>query len=112
MKDILYAEWREDKQAYRLYEPYEPYRTITHVDDKNLNFFEDFKVIVQWSRKDDVLSRIKMAVSTQNHAKKKLESYPFSGMYRKIYQRAVENERLLRKELENCEKEMNNNVLL
>lgn len=100
MKDILYAEWCEDKQAYRLYEPYEPYRTITHVDDKNLNFFEDFEIVMQWSHKDDVLNRIKLAVSTQNHAKKKLELYPFSTMYKKIYQRALDNELLLRKELE------------
>ena len=114
MKDILYAEWCEDKQAYRLYEPYEPYRTITYVDDNNLNSFESSEVIVQWSHKQDILNRIKTAEATKTHAKKQLEKYPFSSLYKNIYKNADVIEVLLQKELDTLRQkgEKNNGEIL
>lgn len=100
-KPILHAEWHDHMCCYRLYSPEEPYRTVGFEDEQTLYSQADqYDIKVIWSHEEDIRNRLALTFETIANAKKKLDAYPCSTMYKDILNRATETEQLLRKELD------------
>ena len=103
-KQIVHAEWLDNMCCYRLYDPEPPHGTIGFEGEETISKCDKYDITIRWSHEEDILNRLALTCETMDNAKKKLEVYPYSKMYKEILNRAIETERLLQKELDECHK--------